>query len=193
MGNSRTLLFDPWVRFSRRTVWFVALALVGTAALPAQTATEYEAKAALLYNFIKFVRWPESAETARRDFVIAAPSGSAFGVSLKGLDGRRVRGRTVRLETYGDTQIPEACDVVIVDLDDWDDLSVSRRENLRARHVLTVSETTEFTLQGGVLSLFLVDDHLAFDINVDAARAAELEISANLLNLAHSRRNGGER
>ncbi len=169
MDNLEKTLFEQLIRFSQRTVWFVALAVALPSTLPAQTATEYEAKAALLFNFIKFVRWPESAEANRRDFVIAAPTASAFGSSLKSLDGKRVQGRTVRLVHYDGDRLPEVCDVIIVGLPTWDRLSDATRAKLTDRNVLTVSEAAEFTRHHGVLSLFLDNEHLAFDINVVAA------------------------
>lgn len=176
-------------RICQRIFVLATVVLVGASplSLPAQTATEYEAKAAFLFNFIKFVRWPETADTSRRDFVIAAPARSAFGKGLKSLNGKRVQGRTVRLVDYTDAQFSIPGDVVVVDLPTWIKLPDAVRDGWRDRHVLTVGEDEDFTNHGGVLSLFLVDEHLAFDINVDAARASELEISANLLHLAHSR------
>lgn len=193
MGDALTTLFESLVRIGRRVVWFVALVVALPLSLPAQTATEYEAKTALLFNFIKFVSWPESADTDRRDFVIASPADTAFGTSLKSLDGKRVSGREVRLVHYDEGQLPNVCDVIVVNLPTWDNLPDVERTKLTAAHVLTVSEAAEFTRHDGVLALFLLDDRLAFDINVEAAQSAELEISANLLNLARSLRNGGGR
>lgn len=169
----------------------IALMVVLAAALPlsifAQTATEYEAKAAFLFNFIKFVSWPESVSVSRLDFVIATSASSPFRSGLETLTGKQVHGRTVRLVTYTDSQLPFPCDVVVVDLATWSGLPDEMRDELRDRHVLSVGEEAEFANQGGVLTLLLVDEHLAFDINVEAARAAELVISANLLHLAQSR------
>jgi hypothetical protein len=190
MGDSMKTLPESLRRACPRVVVVATLALVGALplTLPAQTATEYKAKAALLFNFIKFVRWPETADAIRSDFVIAVPASSPFGTGLGSLNGKRVQGRTVRLVTYSDSQFPFPCDVLIVGLATWDKLSDAVRDELRDRHVLSVGEEAEFIDHGGVLSLFLVNEHLAFDINVAAARATELEISANLLNLAHSHR-----
>jgi len=176
--------------------WFafmVVLAGASPLALPAQTATEYEAKAAFLFNFIKFVRWPETVSAGRVDFVIATSSSSPFRSRLESLAGKQVHGRTVRVVTYTDSQFPNPCDVVVVDLVTWNKLPDELRDELRDRHVLSVGEEAEFANQGGVFTLLLVDEHLAFDINVGAARAAKLVISANLLRLAQLSRAEGSR
>ena len=189
MGDPIKLIPELLRRVCRGGVVLAMLALVGASpsSLPAQTATEYEAKAAFLFNFIKFVRWPETADTNRPDFVIAAPASSLFEAGLKSLNGKRVQGRVVRVVTYTDAQFPFPCDVVVVGMTTWKKLPEAGRDKLRDRNVLSVGEDAQFTDHGGVLTLFLIDRHLAFDINVTAARAADLEISANLLNLAHSR------
>ena len=169
----------------------VFLALLATALMPAlsaQTAAEYQAKAALLFNFTKFVSWPEEKIAQRNEFVIAVPIASPFRAALESLEGKGMHGRTVRVVFYREAQIPSPCDVAVVDLSTWGQLTEAQRGAFYDRNVLTVGEEEIFTAQVGVLTIFLLDNHLAFDINVDSARAANLTISANLLRLAHSNR-----
>ncbi|GAB5561087.1 MAG: hypothetical protein SynsKO_27340 [Synoicihabitans sp.] len=166
------------------TVTLVAMAV----SLGAQTATEYEAKAAFLFNVTKFVGWPDDVGNTSAELVIAAPSSSPFRTGLESLVGKRVQGRIIRLETYAASRIPSTCDVLVVDGPTWNALTHDQRESLRSRNVLTVAEYPAFVQSGGILSLFLVEDHLAFDINIEAAHEAKLTVSANLLRLADSRR-----
>ena len=61
---------------------------------------------------------------------------------------------------------------------------------LRHKPVLTVSDADDFTKQGGIIQLRLVDRKIRFEINVDAAERAGLNISSKLLSLATRFRRG---
>jgi hypothetical protein len=50
--------------------------------------------------------------------------------------------------------------------------------------VLTVGENETFLDQGGMVALFVEQDHVRFSINQTRARASGLKISARLLQLA---------
>ena len=57
--------------------------------------------------------------------------------------------------------------------------------------VLTVTdEMDEFQYVGAVVNLVTSEKHVHFEINVDAARRAELKINSSLLNLAKIVRDG---
>lgn len=61
---------------------------------------------------------------------------------------------------------------------------------MRGSSTLTVGDSPEFAHEGGVIRLYLVDDRVRFEINVDAAERAHLTISSKLLVLAHVVRDG---
>src|SRR5260370_38094052 len=79
-------------------VLVVAGVLVGASCLHAQQAnpTEYEVKAAYLYNFGKFVEWPAKVTAASEFFSICLlgedPFGSTFDANIAGecFNGKRV-------------------------------------------------------------------------------------------------------
>ncbi len=50
--------------------------------------------------------------------------------------------------------------------------------------ILTVGETPGFAERGGVIRFVLEDNRVRFEVNVDAARQADLTISSRLLTLA---------
>jgi hypothetical protein len=50
--------------------------------------------------------------------------------------------------------------------------------------VLTISEVPGFANRGGIINLTLEDSKVRFEVNVDAAKAADLNISSRLLALA---------
>ena len=57
-------------------------------------------------------------------------------------------------------------------------------EYLKGRHVLTIGETTDFARMGGVINFIRVKNKIRFEINVAAAKQANLKISSKMLKLA---------
>jgi hypothetical protein len=50
--------------------------------------------------------------------------------------------------------------------------------------ILTVGEMTQFAARGGIIQFSMEDQHVRFDINLEAASRAGLKISSKLLALA---------
>src|SRR2546423_1873379 len=62
----------------------------------APRATEYEVKAAFIYNFAKYVQWPASRSDPRLPFVIGVIGKDPFGNVLDDvMSGQRVQRRAV--------------------------------------------------------------------------------------------------
>jgi hypothetical protein len=147
--------------------------------------TEYEIKAAFLYNFAKFVEWPSDAFKNSGDaFVIGVLGEDPFGDAIEGeLKGKSIQDKKLVFKRLSDPQEAPSCHVVYV--------SVSEREHLdtilnklRAAPVLTVSDMKGFIQRGGMIGLFLDKNKVAFSINQTVAESTGLKISSQLLKLA---------
>jgi hypothetical protein len=55
---------------------------------------------------------------------------------------------------------------------------------VRGLPVLTIGETPGFATSGGMINLVLEDNRVRFEVNVKAAKEADLNISSRLLALA---------
>ena len=55
---------------------------------------------------------------------------------------------------------------------------------LKGTNILTVGETPGFLEAGGMVLLSYQDDNLQLDVNLSAARAAQLKLDSRLLSLA---------
>ena len=80
----------------------VTMALFSSAS--AQRPTEYEVKAAILYNFAKFTEWPSRVfEGEDAPTVIGVLGKDPFGVTLdQTARGKTVRGRRLEIVRFGD-------------------------------------------------------------------------------------------
>jgi len=171
---------------SKRHLLGAALALTAWAAAalaaPAEAPPlEYQVKASYLYNFVRFVTWPNDAFRGEPKFNFCVVGAERFGSALDSIAGERVDGHEImvrRLKTPA--QAREArCHLLFVAAGVSDPADMSP-----ARGVLTVGETTGFLKQGGVISLLDANGRIRFQINQQAARDAGLTISSRLLDLA---------
>jgi hypothetical protein len=171
------------VRWSLRTsvMAFVIVAVIGHV----QTADGNEpsaaqVKAAFLFNFTKFVEWPEPSDGS----LIIGIAGDddfaeivAFAVRGRSLDRRKLETR--RLGAGDD---PSGCSVLFVGpMRPHDAAALMRRVR---GGVLTVGETVQFLRDGGLIRLFIENGKLRFEISQKNAEAAGLKISSQLLMLA---------
>ena len=161
----------------------LATVLAAPGAAGAQTAaTEYAVKAAFLYNFTKFVEWPDSAfpEGTLRLCVLGE---DPFGKALQTVAGEEVAGHKLIVLSTGKLSDPAGCQVLFI--------SRSERErmprilaDLRDLPVLTVSDTGGFIDQGGIINFTLEEGKVRFEINQESAERAGIKISSKLLRLA---------
>jgi hypothetical protein len=175
--------------------WRLLIASLGIAQIcAAATMPEYLAKAAFLYKFATYVRWPASAGTsAGTPFVIGVMGQNPFGSSLKAVVSEQtVQGRTIEIRNV--IRIEEAlqCDVLFVSASERGNL-LGIFEALQGMPTLTVGDMERFAEQGGMIGLITTEDrHIRFDINKAALERAGLRASSQLLQLARIVTEDGE-
>lgn len=148
-------------------------------------AGEYQAKAALLYNFAKLATWPPEAFTnGDSTFVFAILGPNPFGAALELIRGKSMHGRPIEIRQYRNVAEFRSCQVLFCSPDSLRELQQKYPAHFATGHILTVGQADSFTRIGGILHLTFEDDHLAFLVNLSAARRAQIEISSSLLNLA---------
>jgi hypothetical protein len=187
----------------RRIRYPAAIALLLGLLLPARSAaqpavpTEYQVKAAFLYNFAKFVEWPIPASPdANAVFSICILGQDPFSADLEAVvRDQMVQGKPLMIKRAQHLQDFGACQILFVASSEQDRLR-SILDNV-PRGVLTVGdEMPQFTATAGMVVLMRKGGYVRFAINVDAAGRAGLKISSKLLNLAvivHDAQAAGER
>jgi hypothetical protein len=143
--------------------------------------SEYQVKAAFLYNFVKFVEWP-SAQTGEVGICVIGKD--PFGESLdRAVEGKSLEGRPFAVRRIGEIAEARGCHM----------LFVGRSESKRAAEIaaaarglgaLTVSDIEGFAGQGGMIAFLVADHRVRFQINAANAAGAGLKISSKLLQLA---------
>jgi hypothetical protein len=143
--------------------------------------TEYRIKTAFLYNFSRFVVWPESVISARSEFSLCTLGETLFEEQLDTLIGKTVHNKAIVVKHYSRLQEVLHCQLVFIG--DKQDLT-RIFWTLQGQPVLTVSNIAGFTEKGGMIQFQLVENKIRFRINADAATSAGLTVSSKLLSLA---------
>lgn len=170
------------------TFLILGAALVPTAAIAQQSGpSEYQVKAAFLYNFTKYVEWPDSAfADAGSPFVIGVVGRDPFGSALdRTVDGRTVNGRSIEVRRFRRAEDVSGAHILFVS-DSESDRVAKIIEHLGNAHTLVVGDMDEFLERGGTINFLIEDSRVRFEINTDASDRAGLTISSKLLALARS-------
>jgi hypothetical protein len=163
---------------------FVILAGGLAVQLQGQEIDEYHVKAAFLFNFAKFITWPQTnpALSQSKLEICVAGSGRVAEALRAVTNGKSIDSHQVAIRELNSTDGLETCQMLFVG-------SQERKANellLEAKKfpLVTVGENEKFLHRGGIINFVLEDDKLRFEINIDAASHAGLTISSKLLSLA---------
>lgn len=161
-------------------------AAFGQAAVHAEGgALEQKVRAAFLYNFTKFISWPESAfEAGSSDLVLCVtPEGQFSQLLSQSLNGKLSGKRHIQTRVVNDADELANCQILYIGEDTqtqpW--LEASQRYP-----VLTVSRIEQFTDQGGIIQFVIEEGKIRFDINRAPADVIGLNISSKLLKIARN-------
>jgi YfiR/HmsC-like len=183
-----TAVFD--LRRSHICLWtwifFIALWLGAFQRSSGQDAvpSEYQVKAACIYNFTKFVEWPpEAFPDPSSPFVIGVIGDDPFNGELhRAVQNKDVCGRRFVVRHLRNADEARSCQILFV--------SRSERKSMgdilaavSSLPILTVSETERFVQSGGIINFLIEQNKVRFEINAAAAKKASLKVSSKLLNL----------
>lgn len=148
--------------------------------------SEVQVKSLFLLNFAKYVEWPESAfATAEAPIVIGVLGGGRFTEEAgKILAGKSVGGRPIRVRNIAGADDLQPCHILFIHPDRAGAGQMLAR--IKSRPVLTVGESDQYIDQGGVINFVQKQGKIRLEINLAAARLANLQISSKLLSVADS-------
>lgn len=146
---------------------------------------EYEVKAAYLFNFGRFVKWPTTtAPDKSGSFAVCVLGQDPFGTILDStLAGEALDGKRVTTRRISKPQDAAACRILFISSAEKNHL----KEILSALDedgVLTVSDMPDFSQRGGMIEFVMDGDRVRFEINLANAENARLTLSSELLKVA---------
>lgn len=179
-GTMKTL------RFIAGCLLCVTLATASYAQSPnSSNSSEYLIKAGFTYNFAKLIQWPANAFPQPNSPVIIGIIGNdPFGGTLdEVLAGKNVNGRELVIKHLKWGADLKACNILFVSSSEA--LHIDEIFHIvKGLPILTIGETPNFARRGGIINFILEDEKVHFEVNVEAAKDADITISSRLLSLA---------
>jgi hypothetical protein len=177
-------------RLRSRAAWLACWLAAGLAAAggiwsreaEAQKPSRDDVQAAYVYNFGKFVRWPERA--GHGAIVVCVAGQDPFEQTIGKLaTGGQIDGRALEIRNLERPERVGACSILFVGAAE---LAHGYLAAAADKPILTVGDAPDFLARGGMIQFVLVEDHVRFSVNLDAANHCGVELSSELLKVAVS-------
>ena len=154
------------------------------AAASTHQAAEADVKAAYLFNFTRFVEWPEGASPGSDVFRLCVLADSRMTALIQQtMTGEAVNGRPSETAVPASVEEARRCHMLFVGRTEMGRAGPMLAA-LRDQPVLTVSDAARFADTGGMIQFVRVDEHVRFRVNVEAAKRSSITISSRLLRVA---------
>ncbi len=138
-------------------------------------------RAAMVYNFCKFVDWPAAKQTPH--LVLGVVAASDRVPDFSSIDGKQVNKRSLRVRPATSRQELADCDLVFINRETTRPLADILADTAQ-KPVLTISEVEDFCARGGIIQIVPRRGKMRFFINRRAAGEAGLVLSSQLLKMA---------
>lgn len=164
----------------RRIFGFLAgLCLLASSRI-SQGADEATVKAAYIYNFAKFIQWPDEKSSTLRLCDLSLDSPDRF---LDTLIGKPVRDMRISVRySVGLQDVPQ-CDLVFVPAGNAQRLA-RVRQVVNDFPILIVAESATALPKGATVALIQSDNRMVFEVDLGLARQLGLLVSGRMLQLA---------
>jgi hypothetical protein len=174
-----------------RTASSLALNVLGLLLLGvdgrAQTSqpSEYQIKAAFIFNFARLIEWPQTAfPEPTSPLVIGVLGDNPFHEDLqKTLRDKAVDKHPLIIKEFKSLGEATNCHILFISNSEKPRLA-QVLEGVKRTSVLTVGEMERFTENGGMINFIREGTKIRFRINHETAADAGLKISSKLLSLA---------
>jgi uncharacterized protein DUF4154 len=147
--------------------------------------TEYQIKAAFIFNFARFIEWPPKAfSRTTSPLVIGILGENPFHNDLqRTIGGKTVDDHPLVINELSSPAEATNCHILFISTSEKPRLPQILNV-LKGASVLTVGEMDRFTENGGMINFVQEGTKIRFQINNGAATSAGLKISSKLLSLA---------
>lgn len=146
--------------------------------------TDYQVKAAYLYNFGRFIEWPPEGTAKTTPFTVCILGQDPFGPILDSLlAGETISGKSVVAKRISSPRESPSCQILFLSAAESSRVS-KVIEALDKEAVLTVSDMPEFSRHGGMIQFVLEGNRVRFEVNLAATQRAHLTLSSELLKVA---------
>lgn len=146
---------------------------------------EYTAKAAFIYNFTKFIEWPENQSAG--EFQIAVLKDCPIIAPLEQIAAsKRVNERKISVSVLKSEELPGNCHILFIPSSIGSDRLTEVLKYYSGKQTLIITEKKGMLSKGSSINFLIEDQKIRFEINRKSIEKAQLNVSSQLLKLAKS-------
>ena len=165
----------------KRLVFSLAVLLCALASSAQERAT-HEIHAAMLYNFIKYVQWPN--ETEPGDFVVGViGEENVFNTLKSWYDGKPKGTKKYVIKKLASATEAGDCQVVYVGKSKSKEFE-NIKNSVAGKSVLTITDGNGLGQKGSCINFKVIDGKLKFELNQGVLSTANLKVSGQLTSMA---------
>jgi hypothetical protein len=159
----------------------VSLLLVSSAAV-AQERSAQEVYSMMVYNFTKYVQWPDHAGGG--EFVIGVVGNTEIYNTLNGWYGGKARGsKTYVIKKFNSSSDVTDCHVLFIDKSKSNEFDAVK-EKISGKGTLVITDRNGLGEKGSSINFKTVNNKLKFELNQKAIEASNLKVSGALSSMA---------
>lgn len=148
----------------------------------AQEKPLHEIHAAMLFNFLKYIQWPNEADGG--EFVVGVMGEDNVFNTLKGwYDGKPKGTKKYVIKKLSSAADASGCSVVYLGKSksrEFEDIKGA----VAGRAVLTITDSFNLGQKGSCINFKVIDGKLKFELNQGSVSAANLKVSSQLASMA---------
>lgn len=160
--------------------------LLGPQNVFAQESREYVLKAGFIYNFTKFIKWPEKIanEIAIDGLNLCVIGKDPFGKILTQLSQKaQSKGEKISIRRFQSSQEAPSCHILFIS--GSEEFQLERiLDKIEGLPILLIGDTPQYAQRGVGINFYIERNKTRFEINQKAVDRRGIKISSELLNLA---------
>ncbi len=150
--------------------------------------SEYEVKAAYLEKFTRFIDWPAKVhiEDTNKSFVLGIIGDDNFiSIIEEKFAKQKIKNKMVEVVNVSTLDEIARCNLLVIAHSE--NLSINQVLSFtKNKPILTISDDIQNSKKGVLITLFVENNHVYFNINQNALRRSGLYASTLLLNLSRN-------
>lgn len=160
----------------------VLLFILASSTVYAQQRPMHEVYSMMVYNFIKYVQWPDHSQPG--EFVIGVVGNDDLYETLSSWYGGKARGtKTYVIKRFKSASDVTNCHVVFVDKAKSNEFDAIRGKT-RGHETLVITDKPGLGQKGSGINFRNVDNKLRFELNQRAIESANLKVAGALTSMA---------
>ena len=165
----------------KKIIFFLAAVLL-VGYTQAQERPTHEIHAAMLYNFIKYVQWPNESDGG--DFIVGVlGEENVFNTLKQWYDGKPKGSKKYVIKKLGSAAEAGDCQVVYIGKSKSKEFE-SIKTSVNGKSVLTITDGNGLGQKGSCINFKVIDGKLKFELNQATVTSSNLKVSSQLSSMA---------